>query len=329
MAQTRIHKEGIRTMAGKTKLSMAALKAEAKKLKLKLPKGDTKIVAGVIKQHFHETYEEDSLAVCELCGYESPVDYSVCPYCGANLGEAEELPPPKKTKKTKATKGKATKTKPRKKGKTAEKQTKEIAPPDPKMIAECEERVDAIKGLRKKLADDAYEIGKHIQEIHDKNLWKAKGYDSFSAFCKAELDYTRVMAYKYMSMSRLLKKEDAVKLGVSKAEIVTNAPKRHRTKMLNAAKKGATREELRRILAKATGKTSGTAATESKITLLGRVKDGSYEEPWLNIKSGKPTTRETDNKHVVFDATSDVRLTITENVDSSGLVLSWEKIEAE
>lgn len=312
-------------MSGKTKLSMAALKAEAKNLKLKLPKGDTKIVAGVIKQHFHDSYEEDSLAVCELCGYESPVDYSTCPYCGADLGAAVDDPPPDKKDKTTKTKT----TKPRKKGKTAAKQTAEIAPPDPKMIAECEERVDLIKGLRRKLAEDAYEIGKHIQEIHDKNLWKAKGYDSFSAFCKNELDYTRVMAYKYMSMSRLLKKDDAVKLGVSKSEIVTNSPKRYRTKMLNAAKKGATREELRKILAKATGKTSGKPETETKITLLGRVKDGSYEEPWLNIKSGKPTSRDTDAKHVTFELTSDVRLTVTENDDQSGLVLSFEKVEAE
>jgi hypothetical protein len=303
---------------------MEAIKAEAKNLKLKLPKGDVKTAAGVLKDHYHETYEEESLAVCELCGYESPVDKTDCPYCGASLGEAEE---PKATKKQ--TKGKDKTQKPRKKGKSAKAQTKDIAPPDPKLIAKCDEHITTIRDLRQRLSENAYSIGKSLQVIHDENLWKAKGYSSFSEFCKAELEYTRVMAYKYMSMSRLLKQEDAVKLGVSKAEIVTNAPKRHRTKLLNAAKKGATREELRKILAKATGKTSSKTDTEGKITLLGRVKDGSYEEPWLNIKTGKPTTRETDNKHCVFDVTSDVRLTVTEQDNGKGLVLSFEKIEAE
>lgn len=308
-----------------SKLNMSAMKAAAKQLGFKLPKGDPKTSAEALREFFTTNHEEDALAACGVCGWESTDDFANCPYCGTELGDPEEAAAPPKEKKPKA-KGKA---KGKGKGKPAKKKgSKKLAKPDPKKIAECDERIAAINGYRRNLAEEAVKIGKEIKIIHDKNLWKAKGYKSFAAFCKADLDYTRVMAYKYMAMSSELKEEDAITLGVSKADVVINAAPKHKETLLKMGREGKTRAEMDAYLKKAEGKTT-PPKDESKITLIGRVNLGETLCLWLSDKSGKATRRDTKAKHVEFGIVSDYKLIVREDDSQTGLLFSLEKEEDE
>jgi len=303
-------------MADANKLNMSAMKNAAKEIGVKLPKGDPAAVAEHLRSWFTENHEESSLAACMVCGWEATDNFENCPYCGIQLGEAEESKPPEKKEKKKGKKIKPAK----KKG------TKKLAKPDPKKLAECDERIATIRGYRRNLAAEAVKIGREIKIIHDKNLWKAKGYDSFSAFCRAELDYTRVMAYKYMGVATDLKEEDAIALGVSKASMVISAAPKHKKKLLEMGREGKTRAEMNAYLKKAESKSKPPPA-ESKITLVGRASLGETLCPWIGEKSGKATRRDTKAKYVAFDIVTGYRLIVREDDKETGLVFTLEKLE--
>jgi len=309
-------------MSGDTsKLNMAAMKKAATTLGLKLPKGDPSVAAEAIRVHMRENYEDDKLAVCGICGYEAEETFDPCPYCGTDLGDPKEAKPKTKKPKTKKPKTKKPKTK-----KPKKKAVKAIAKPDPKAIADCDERIAKIKSFKKNIAEEAYSIGVEIKEIHDKNLWKAKGHKSFNAFCVAELDYTRVMAYKYMAMAGF-KKEDAVLLGPSKADMITQAPKGKKAKLMVMAREGKSRVEMQTYLNKGKTPTAGKPEADGKITIVGRVKGDDITIPWTGDKSGKPTPRTTKGKHAALEVVSGTMLTIRE--DGDNLVLSFSKVAEE
>lgn len=315
------------------KLNMAAMKAAAKTLNLKLPKGDPKVAAQALREHFTSNHEEEALAACGNCGWEATEEHEKCPYCGISLGAPQEGAEPPgddvktktpKTKKSPAKGKKGDKSKVRKKGGA-------LAKPDPKKIKECDERVERIKGYRRSLAEEAYNIGVELKEIHDKNLWKHKGHKSFKTFVEAELDYTRVMAYKYMSMAGSVKKEDAVALGVSKVDMIVNAPPKRQKKLLEMGKEGKSRKEMEVWLRTVEGKKgggTGAKADSDKITLVGRANMGDTFVPWIGDKSGKETTRETKGKHAPFEnIVSGFTLFIREDDNGKGLICTLKKIE--
>jgi hypothetical protein len=315
------------------KLNMAAMKAAAKELNVTLPKGDPKAAAQALREHFKKNHEEEALSACGNCGWESTEDHNKCPYCGITLGAPEEAPEPigdkpkvnVKTPKVKTPKKGSKK----KKGAKPRKKKGALAKVDPKKIKECDERVERIKGYRRNLAEEAYNIGTELKEIHEKNLWKHKNYQSFKAFCQSELDYTRVMAYKYMSMAGTVKKEDAVKLGVSKVDMIVNAPPKRQKKLLEMGKSGKSRKEMQEWLSKAEGKKGrNTKPDDNRITLASRANMGDTTIQWIGDKSGKPTTRDTKAKHAEFeDIVTGFTLYIREDDNGKGLICTLKKIE--
>jgi hypothetical protein len=318
------------------KLNMAAMKAAAKTLNIKLPKGDPKVAAQALREHFTKNHEKDALAACGVCGWEATEEHAKCPYCGVSLGAPEEGAEPggdkpkTKTPKTKTPKGKGKGKKGQ--GQQVRKKGGGLAKPDPKKIAECDERVEKIKGYRRNLAEEAYNIGVELKAIHDGNLWKHKDHKSFKAFCQAELDYTRVMAYKYMSMAGKVKKEDAIKLGVSKVDMIVNAPPKRQKKLLEMGKEGKSRKEMEVWLRKAEGKSTGSSKPkdDGKITLVGRANMGDNFVPWLGDKSGKPTGRDTTGKHAEFvDIVSGFVLFAREDDKGKGLIFTLKKLDEE
>jgi hypothetical protein len=311
------------------KLNMAAMKAAAKNLNIKLPKGDPKVAAQALREHFTSNHEENALMACGNCGWEATEDHKTCPYCGISLGAPEEgheppgdEPPKTKTPKTKTPKGKGSQ--------AARKKSGALAKPDKKKIAECDARVAKIQGYRRSLAAEAYNIGTELKAIHDGNLWKHKGHKSFKSFVQEELDYTRVMAYKYMSMAGSVKKEDAIKLGVSKVDMIVNAPQKRQKKLLEMGKEGKSRKDMEFWLKKVEGKTSsageGGKKDSDKITLVGRANMGDTFVSWLGDKSGKPTGRDTTGKHAEFhDIVSGFTLFMREDDKGKGLVCTLKK----
>jgi hypothetical protein len=313
-------------MSDTSKLNMAAMKAAAKSLGIKLPKGDPSSAASVIDKHMQENYEKSALAECGNCHYTSNIEFTSCPFCGVELGDAKEVnKAPAKTeedgkeKKTKEPKGDGE----QKVHKKQKKEEEAIVPPTPEEIAECDLHLSKIRQYKQNMAEKAYDIGIEIKEIHDKNLWKAKGHKSFSQFCSVELEYTRVMAYKYMAMTGF-EREEAIMLGPSKADMITQAPKPKQKKLMEMASEGKSRKEMQEYLDKGKQNTSDKAS-ENKITLVGRVKEGSLSMKWVGDKSGRLTNRETKGKYTSVELVTGVLLTIRELQDGSGLSLTFSR----
>lgn len=307
------------------KLNIKAIKTKAAELDITIPrKASPEMAAELLKEYYNETYTEDELGLCGACGYESHESEVTCPYCGTQLGDADaNLGSPSEPKSAK--KGAA-----KKRGKAAPKEKEEtaIAPPDPALIEECDERLSKIREFRRDLADRAYNIGKELTEIRDKSLFSAKGYKSFAAFCAQELEYTRVMAYNYIELAKL-SEEDARLLGVSKAVLLAKASPAKQKKLIEMAKQGKSRAEMTDYLNKGKLKPSQRTDGEEKITILGRVRDGTIICDWLSDATDKPTKRTVKAKHCGIEIVSGINLIIKEADDESGLILHFSKVEEE
>ena len=308
------------------KLSIAAMKAAATTLGLSLPEGDPIAAAKVLQKHYTENYESDKLALCGHCEYAAHEDLTSCPFCGTDLGGSEpEVPVVKKVKQPKVKVAK-------KAGAKKEKEPKEevaIEPPDPKLVEEVTSRVEKIKSLRENLVRNSYQIGKELKEINEKQLFKAMGHKSFVEFCKERLEYSRVMAYKYMSLTNFTE-EDAILLGPTKADLVANAGtaengelSKKQKKLLEMVRKGASRSDLEKELNK--GKAKPERDTDT-ITMVGRVREKELFVPWLSDTTGKPTKKDTIKKHGEVEIVSGFVITVVEREKGDGLVFKFSKV---
>jgi len=297
-----------------------------------LASGSIKAAIDSLHDFFVEEFGEEELAKCPVCtnmGPENDKDGNVipsCPYCGAKFTDAPSVDEPKPTKATKKTKGRVAK----KRGTETEEKEEYIATPEQK--EELAEHVEKISELRQNVAQNTYDLGGELNQINDKGLWRGLGYGSFFEYCKAELDFSRASAYKYMLVSREFDRETFLVVGVKKGELIAGAPERHQKKLLNAAKKGKTFSELRAQLDKLDGRMRGGSGAGGKaserITLLGRVKKGEdVEIAWLSSKSHKPITRkDVKGKYAVLGLTDEVEVVFVPTDNEMGLVAQFRKI---
>jgi hypothetical protein len=315
------------------KLSIAALKTAITKNKLEMPEGADPIAAAdVLKKFYKDNFKVENLAGCLICGYASPDDLNACPFCGTDLGEPEEPKPVVKKRQPKDTTLIAKK-KPGRKPK--EESIAEPEPPDPELVKEIEDRVAKIRSYKENLVKNSYQIGLELKEINEKALFKAMGYPSFVKFCAEKLEYSRVMAYKYMALTHF-SEEDALMLGPTKADMIAQAGaaedgelSKKQKKLIEMVRKGASRADLEKELNK--GKSSRTTADsdEKAITLVGRVKEGQLLIPWISDNTGKPTARNTKEKHAEVEIVTGILLTVLESPKGDGLVLKFSKVGEE
>lgn len=89
-------------------------------------------------------------------------------------------------------------------------------------IGELHTALVKIRGLRKNLAANFYEIGGVLQQIQDNKLYDAKGYASFEAFVEREVDLGKSMAMKLVRIPALFQRE-AIQLGLEALGAALNA----------------------------------------------------------------------------------------------------------
>ncbi len=77
-----------------------------------------------------------------------------------------------------------------------------------------DKRIDEIRALSGQTAISAWKIGKHLFEINEKQLYKEKECETFEAFCKENLGYSRATAYNFMRIAQRFDLEQAKKLGL-------------------------------------------------------------------------------------------------------------------
>ena len=326
---------GFSTERGKemTKPSIKILKDSAEKWEVELSGGSIKNAISSLQEFFVDSYGEDELAKCPVCGNMGPETdkdgalVEACPFCGQRFsGEAEEQPAPKKaaTKEDETTPRVAKKKRGRP-PKNAEPEEVYIATPEQKK--ELLATVARINELRQSMAENAWEIGQSLVEINDKSLWRGIGYDSFFAYCAAELDFSRAMAYKYMLCSRSFERDEFQLLGVKKGELIASAPDRHKPLLLKKAKKNASFSELRSQLNKLEGKTSGTRGPKGGMTLLGRVKEGNVDVPWLSARSHSAITRAgIKGRYALIQLTEEIEVVLVPTENELGMVATFRKI---
>ena len=299
--------------------------------------GSIKAASDSLYDFFIEKFGEDDLVRCPVCNNDGPekfedgTDVTSCPFCGATFTDA---PPAEAPAGKPATKKAKTAKVAKKKGAKTEKE-EYIATPEQR--EELSNVVEEISELRQNMNMYAYDIGVKLADINDRGLWKGLGYDSFFAYCKVELDFSRASAYKYMLCSRQFDRDVFQQLGVKKGELIASAPERHRNKLLAAAKKGSSFSALRTKLDKLEGK-SGSASKKSngkdteppKMTLLGRVKEGDVEIPWLSSKNHEPIARkDIKNRYAILPLTDEIEVVLVPTNNQLGVVANFRKVGQE
>lgn len=328
------------------KPNIKTLKQSAELFECELSGGSIKAATKSLNDFFASNYDENDLSACPACDNAAPDNgpdgkpLSSCPFCGARFAPVpgEEVPTPGKQKGPRKKPNTPKKPKIAKKKKAAVELVEHIATDEQK--EELQEHVEKIDELRADVARNTYDIGIELNQINDKALWKGLGHDSFWAYCKAELDFSRASAYKYMLVAREFDREEFGLIGVKKGELIASAPERHKKKLKNAVvKKGKSFTELRTQLDKLEGKQRGASAKKAgapdekkpaseKMTLLGRVKKGEdVELPWIDAASHEPIEhKDVAGRYVVVPLTDEVELVIVPSEDGLGIVANFRKI---
>lgn len=105
-------------------------------------------------------------------------------------------------------------------------------------------RVEEIKKLDSSTGFAAWQIGKHLFEIKEGELYKEKSIKSFADFCEKELSYTRRTAYNYIDIAQKFDPEQAQRLGLFQLLILNQGDlsDRDRNKLAEKATEMTTKE---------------------------------------------------------------------------------------
>jgi len=83
-----------------------------------------------------------------------------------------------------------------------------------------EELIADIAERRERIEEDFYEIGVNLQQLSQKRMYSALGYDNFDALLKARKMVTRIQAYKMVTVVEAYPKAVALRLGVEKGYLL-------------------------------------------------------------------------------------------------------------
>jgi hypothetical protein len=73
-----------------------------------------------------------------------------------------------------------------------------------------------IKGLRKNLAKNFFDIGLGLKNIEERKLYEAKRFPSFESFVEREIDLGKMTALRLVRIVRLFQKEAAIEVGMDR-----------------------------------------------------------------------------------------------------------------
>lgn len=158
---------------------------------------------------------------CEDCGFSAPdvEEVDSCPGCGADFADPEEeqlqtannvTPLSAKTKKQQEDRELR-----EFQGKAAER--------------EAIQKLEAIEGKIDELRADAgcieWDIGKHLREIYDRDLWQAGGkYKSFKDYVQQRFEFTQQTARAFMRISEHFTRDEAQGIPLGHLRLLANIP---------------------------------------------------------------------------------------------------------
>ena len=262
---------------------------------------------------------------CEDCGEIATQQTDYCPFCGAD-GDVDEVADADADAAAAAAS-------PAKGGKT----DAALA----KLSSELDDHVSRINSLCGNLATNSYDLGVEIRAILEKELWKARGHESFKVFVEKELPIKRSLAYALANTVKKFDRDAFVKIGSKKLSLIASIENEEdRQRALDAAQAGASTRELQRT--KAEGGKESAPARESKdrtpskkegggITLLAKVNGKAATYPWLSLRSGRPLKEHGDDSYVEVKISEEVvqrvALKVTKDGTIVGLTVTFARAE--
>jgi hypothetical protein len=287
--------------------------------------------------------EEDGLVKCEACGEVSTEHTDFCPFCGDEGLPPEEESAAAEEAATAATEPEAAPEEPAKGAKG--KKGKKAAEPAPeaaaeptgdalaKAGAELDEKVERVNVLRADIATHSYDIGLEIRDIHERELWKARGHSSFKEFVEKDLEMSRTLAYRMIEVTKQYDRPTFEKVGARKLALVASIQdEEQRDAALEAAKAGATVRDLERTKEKTKGKSAPEKEEKERaapkksandITLLAKVNGKPTTHPWRSATSGRPLSAHKDDAYGEVDLSEDVKLRVALKVDKEGKIVGF------
>lgn len=298
--------------------------------KLELSKGGTneekvRRIAG----HFKTVAKKDLLE-CSECGGDSTSDFDVCPYCGAEDEEPKSAPKPKASSR----------------GTSKPVKAEVITGPASKYtVKDLDDSVAAIRTLMVSTAKTMWELGRAIRSNHDKKLWELRLDDegnlvhrNFKQFCRDEFGLSHTHAYNLMDISATFTKEDVEKVGVTKLGLVLKAPEKHRSKLLERAKKGASKADMEQAVRRIKDRQSqGPPGKEhaERVTIAIAQKRKTmplFKRPTKKDELPVPAKRIADQPWAEWQLANDVKLMVRLTTNTKGdwvLISEFRRLAAD
>lgn len=292
--------------------------------------------------------DEDKVKCTQVCNEVSTNDTDFCPYCGdeGSDGETAETivegddPGAAEAAEAAATTPVAPSTKKGAKG-------AELAPVAAGGLEAAAKRLDEsverINSLRGDLAKNSYDLGLEIRRIHEEELWKARGHESFKEFIEGDLDIGRSMAYRLIQITQNYDRPTFEKVGSKKLALISGIQDSEtRDAALEAAKAGASTAEVQRhkdggkakpaapaSSAKPTAAPAKKAANE--ITLLTKVGSKPQLVGFRSAASGRAIQHHKDDAYAELQIADEVKLRMAPKFDKDnnflGISVAFVRVE--
>jgi hypothetical protein len=202
---------------------------------------------------------------------------------------------------------------------------------------ELNNAIEKIKSIKTGIVENIYNVGVCLSEIHDNMLWKAKS-PNFNKFCEEYLDISRSSVYKYMNCVSKFTKEQFLKLGIKKGDLISRLPEGKRDEVAEIViKNNMTAEATKNFIQKEKippkeknekrkqEKEEVKDIKEDTITILSKLKENNeLEVPWILFDGESLVEERTSNdKYAIVDISNEVELILIENEFGTGLICSF------
>lgn len=305
------------------------------------PDASTEELLAALRKHLTKVLKpmkDDDKVKCDaVCGEVSTAETDFCPFCG-DEGLSDEEPAPAAAPAEAAAEAEEEQADDEGAAEAAE----EKAPAAPlapastaanlkAKTAKLEESVARINQLRTDLAGNSYDLGQELRKIHEEELWKARGHESFKEFIEKDLEISRSMAYRLIDVTKQFDRATFESVGSRKLALIAGIQDAEaRDAALESAKAGASTSDVKRQVDDAKGKpaappkesgSKGAAPPPKKgneITLLTKVGSKAQLVGFRSATSGRPIARHKDDAYAELQIADEVKLRMAPKVDKDG-----------
>ena len=278
-----------------------------------------------------ETIKVDDRMKCDACDEVSTDETDFCPFCGDGGAEGEA---PENVASPLAVVNDADDEGPLPQVVDAPRlMTEEEA------VAALDAAESRIREVSADLRAKSWDIGAAIRDVRDRELWKARGFASFTDWCNSpEIELGRAQAYRLIETTEEYDRTTFEKIGSTKLALISSIKDRDtRDEALSAASSGASTKDIQRIKNKPEagaegGKKSappkerdaGSKAPPKKsgntITLATKVGSKPVAYAFKSATSGKPLKAHTDDAYAEVELGDDVVQRIGLKIDANGKI---------